>query len=472
MTNDVVTTEREAIVSKALETLRPRLSCVLLRPGDEQYQEASQAWNLHAKQRPALVVMARHAGDIMATVQFASDTNTGIGVMTTGHGVGALCDGGILINTSEMRAVSVDPASQTATVEAGALWKDVIPAAGAHGLAGLLGSSSHVGVVGYTLGGGSGYLGRKYGLNVAGVTAANIVTGDGKLLRASADENAELFWGLKGSVGNLGIVTSLEFKLYPLKEVYGGAVFYPVENASVVLRLFARWTANLPDEVTTGITFLNFPPLPSVPEELRGRSVVVIKGCYCGEKPERGEEMFRPVRKELGQAIMDTFEVLPVEAMDAISKDPVDPMGFLQYSALLSDLSDQAIDALVKVAGAGSGSPLGIVELRLLGGALQRDAKNIKLLGNGSARFSMNVLGAIVKPEMADAISAHLTRLADATRPYQTGENFINFVETSPAVDRVRAAYTAEDWERLVALKTKYDPKNIFRFNRNIPPRP
>jgi FAD/FMN-containing dehydrogenase len=471
MAKEVVTTESEAIVAKAIETLRARLSGVLLRPDDEQYQEASQAWNLQAKQRPALVVMARRVEDIIAAVQFARDTNTGIGVMATGHGVGSLCDGGLLINTSEMRAVKIDPVSQTATVEAGALWKDVVPAAAAHGLAALLGSSSNVGVVGYTLGGGFGYLGRKYGLNVAGVIAADIVTADGKLLRASENENAELFWGLKGSVGNLGVVTTLKFKLYPLKKVYGGAVFYPVENAREVLSVFARWTATLQDEITTGFTFMNFPPLPAVPGPLRGRSVVVIKGCYCGEKPERGEEMFKPVRQELGQPIMDTFEVIPMETMDVISKDPVDPMGFLQYSALLSDLSDRAIDALVKVAGAGSGSPVSLVEMRLLGGALQRAPKNIKLMGNRNARFSLNVLGAIVKPEMADAVSAHLTRIADITRPYQTGENFINFVETSPAMDRVRAAYTAEDWERLVALKTKYDPKNIFRFNRNIPPR-
>jgi UDP-N-acetylenolpyruvoylglucosamine reductase len=470
MIKEFVTAESEAIVAKAIETLHARLSGLLLRPGDEQYQEASQAWNLQAEQHPALVVMAQRVEDIIASVEFARDTNTGIGVMATGHGVGVPCDGGLLINTSEMRAVKIDPVSQTATVEAGALWKDVIPGAYAHGLAALLGSSSNVGVVGYTLGGGFGYLGRKYGLNVAGVTAADIVTSDGKLLRASEKENADLFWGLKGSVGNLGVVTSLEFKLYPLKKVYGGAVFYPVENAREVLSVFSRWTTTLPDEITTGFTFMNFPPLPAVPEPLRGRSVVVIKGCYCGEKPERGEELFKPVRRELGQPIMDTFEVIPVEAMDVISKDPVDPMGFLQYSAQLSDLSDQAIDALIKVAGAGSGSPVSLVEMRLLGGALQRDPKNIKLMGNRNARFSLNVLGAIVKPEIADAVSTHLSRIADVTKPYQTGENFINFVETAPAPDRVRAAYTAEDWKRLVELKKKYDPKNIFRFNRNIPP--
>ena len=188
--------------------------------------------------------------------------------------------------------------ARTARVEAGALWKDVIPEAQAHGLAGLAGSAPHVGVVGYTMGGGFGWLGRKYGLNAAGVVGADVVTANGDLLRLSADENEDLFWGLKGGGGNFGIVTSLEFRLYPLATVYGGAVFYPVEKAPDVLDAYARWSVGLPDEMTTAVAFLNVPPLPLLPEPLRGRSVVVVRGCYCGEKPEDGGGCSGPCAKD------------------------------------------------------------------------------------------------------------------------------------------------------------------------------
>ena len=462
--------QTETIQAKAVEELRARLRGALLRPGEEGYDEARAAWNLNARQRPAVVVMAEGANDVLAAVRFARDLELGVGVMATGHGVGAPSDGGLLVNTSLMRGVRVDPASRTARVEAGALWKDVIPEAQAHGLAGLAGSAPHVGVVGYTMGGGFGWLGRKYGLNSASITEADVVTADGELLRLSADENADLFWGLKGGGGNFGIVTSLEFRLYPLTTVYGGSVFYPVEKAREVLGLYARWSAGLPDEMTTAVAFMNVPPLPHLPEPLRGRSVVVVKGCYCGERPGDGEELLRPVREELGEPIMDTFGELPVTAMDAISKDPVDPMGILQHSEMLSDLSPEAIDALVGAAGAGSGSPLLMVEIRQLDGALARTPEHLNPMGSGDAKFSMNAIGATFTPEMAEGVKAHMARLAEATRPYQTGEIFVNFMEVDPAEDRVRAAYPPEDWERLVALKAEHDPKNLFRFNRNIPP--
>ena len=454
----------------AVEASRVRLRGALLRPGEEGYEGARAAWNLNARQSPALVVMAEGAADIFEAVRLARDEGLGVGVMATGHGVGAPCDGGLLINTSRMRGVHIDPATRTATVGAGALWGDVIPEAHKHGLAGLAGSAPHVGVVGYTLGGGFGWLGRKYGLNADVVTGADVVTADGRLLHLSAEENADLFWGLKGGGGNFGVVTSLEFRLYPLATVYGGSVFYPVEEAREVLDLYARWSAGLPDEMTTAVAFMNVPPLPSLPEPLRGRSVVALKGCYCGEDPGDGEALFRPVRKELGEPIVDTFREMPVAEMDQISKDPVDPMGVVQYAGLLPDLTPEAIEALVGAAGAGSGSPLAMVELRQLGGALARTPGSLSPMGSGEARFSMNAIGATFTPEMAERVKAHMARLVEATRRYETGETYLNFMEVDPAEDRVRAAYPPEDWERLVALKDEHDPHNLFRFNRNIPP--
>src|SRR5215210_1677232 len=364
------TSMETVIQGSTLQTLRAGLRGTAHAPGEEGYEEASRAWNLAAHQSPALVVVAGGVADVMAAVRFASEAGLGVGVMATGHGVGAACDGGVLINTSRMRRVRVDPVAQTARVEAGAWWTDLVHESQPHGLAGLMGSTSHVGIVGYTMGGGFGWLGRKYGFNAASMREADVVTADGELLRVSANEHPDLFWGLKGGGGNFGIVTSMEFDLYPVGTLYGGDLIYPVEKAAEVLGAYARWSAMVPEEMSTGVAFLNVPPLPALPEPLRGKSVIALRGCYCGESPGDGEELLRPVREELGEPIMDTFGAMPFAAMDSISMDPVDPMGARQHSEMLGELSPEAIETLVEVAGAGSGSPLIMLELRQLGGAL------------------------------------------------------------------------------------------------------
>jgi FAD binding domain/Berberine and berberine like len=463
-------TSTKIAINARLNDLRARLIGNAYAPEDQGYDEASKAWNLNAEQRPAIVVMAQNASDVLEAVRFARVAQMGVGVMATGHGVGTSCNGGLLVNTSRMRRVNINPISRTAQVEAGALWKDLIPQGEYYGLTGLVGSASHIGIVGYTMGGGFGWLGRRYGLNSSSVTEAEIVTSDGELLRLSDTQNADLFWGLKGGGGNFGIVTSLEFRLYPLQTVYGGAVYYPVEAASEVLTRYAQWSAELPDEMTTAIGFMNIPPRPILPKPLQGKSVIVVKGCYCGQKLEDGEALFKSMREGFGEPIMDTFKELPVAAMDAISTDPVDPMGVIQHAEMLHDLTPEAIDALVRVAGAGSGSPLIMLEVRQLGGALSRSPEQLYPMGSGTARFSINAIGATVTPQMALAVNAHLTRVVEVIRPFQTGEVFLNFMEEDPSEARVRAAYPPEDWKRLVALKDEYDPGNLFRFNRNIPP--
>jgi FAD/FMN-containing dehydrogenase len=463
-------TSTKEIMTSTLAGLRAKLIGEAYTPEDQGYVEACQAWNLNAEQRPAIVVMVQGASDVIEAVRFARDAQMGVGVMATGHGVGTRCNGGLLVNTSRMRHVHVNPISRTARVEAGAVWKDVIPQTQPYGLTGLVGSASHIGVVGYTMGGGFGWLGRRYGLNASSVTEAEIVTADGELLRLSNTQNADLFWGPKGGGGNFGIVTSLEFRLYPLQTVYGGAVFYPMELASEVLTRYTQWSAELPDEMTTAVGFMNIPPRPTLPKPLQGKSVIVVKGCYCGQSLENGQELLRSMREGFGEPIMDTFKELPVAAMDAISMDPVDPMGVLQHAEMLRDLTPEAIDALVRVAGAGSGSPLIMLEVRQLGGALSRNAEQLHPMGGGAARYSINAIGATFTPQMAEAVNAHLARVVKAVRPFQTGDVFLNFMEEEPTQDRVRAAYPPEDWHRLVALKDQYDPGNLFRFNRNIPP--
>ncbi len=462
------------IDGSTLEAFRAGLRGSAYAPGDEGYDEARKAWNLNAHQHPALVVMAAGPVDIITAVRLARDEGLGVGVMATGHGVASPCDGGVLINTSQMRGVRIDPAASTARVEPGALWADVIPEAQVFGLAGLVGSSSGVSVVGYTMGGGFGWLGRKYGFNADSVREADVVTADGELLRVSAYEHPDLFWGLKGGGGNFGIVTSLEFTLYPLTTVYGGTLFYPLERTVEVLDLYARWVETLPDEMTTAVAFMNFPPLPELPEPLRGGSFILVRGCYCGDPVEAGEELLRPWR-EFGEPLVDTFGVMPYREMGMISMDPVEPLGFYSHVELLHELSPEAIDKLVEVAGVESDSPLVMLELRQLGGALARPPADLSPIGRRDSKFIMVGLGINptpeATPEVAQRIQGHLARVAEEMRPYETGATYVNFLALGDlTTERMRAAYSPEDWERLVEVKDRYDPDNLFRFNRNIPP--
>jgi FAD binding domain-containing protein/berberine-like enzyme len=461
------------IDGSTLDGFRAGLRGVAYAPGEEGYNEARKAWNLNAHQQPALVVMALGAADVIAAVRLARDEGLGVGVMATGHGVASPCDGGVLINTSRMRGVRVDPEAQTARVEPGALWADVIPEAQIFGLAGLVGSSSEVGVVGYTMGGGFGWLGRKYGFNADSVREADVVTADGELRRVSAYEHPDLFWGLKGGGGNFGVVTSLEFALHPLTTVYGGNLFYSLERTAEVLDLYSRWVETLPDEMTTAVAFMNFPPLPELPEPLRGGSFVSVRGCYCGEPPEAGEKLLRPWR-EFGEPEVDTFGVLPYRQMDMISMDPVDPLAFYTHVELLSDLSSDAIDKLVQLAGVESESPLVMLELRQLGGALTRPPADLSPIGRRDSKFIMFGLGISPTPEptpeLAQRLQEHLAYVAEEMRPYETGATYVNFLDLGDwNPERTRASYSPEDWDRLIELKDRYDPDNLFRFNRNIP---
>ena len=453
-----------------LEKLRAGLRGAAYVPGEEGYGEGRQAFNLNAHQHPALVVMAAGPADVVAAVRLARERGLGVGVLATGHAVATPCDGGVLINTSRMRGVRVDPEAQTARVEPGVKWSDLIPEAQRFGLAGLLGSTSDVSVTGYTLGGGFAWLGRKYGFNADSMREADVVTADGELIRVSAYEHPDLFWGLKGGGGNFGLVTSLEFSLYPVTRVYGGNLYYPLERSAEVLELYSEWVETLPDEMTTAVAFMNFPPFPEIPEPLRGESFISVRGCYCGEPLEAGEELLRPWR-EFGEPQVDMFGMMPYAAMDMISMDPPDPLGAYTHVELLGDLTPQAIDALVKLAGAGSNSPLIALELRHLGGALARPPADLSPIGRRDSKFIMFGVGATPTPEVAQLVQANLARLAEEMRPYETGATYLNFLELDGASpERVRAAYSPEDWERLVELKDRYDPDNLFRFNRNIPP--
>ena len=438
-----------------------------VRPGDPGYDAARAARNLEVAHHPAVVVLAESADDIRAGVRYARRSGLGVGVLSTGHGTGRLCDG-VLVNTSRLRSVEIDPINRRARVGAGAIWADVIEAAAPHGLTGLMGSSPQVGVVGYTLGGGFGWLGRRYGLAAHAITRAEVVRADGELVTASPSEHPDLFWGLSGSGGSLGIVTELEFGLVPVARVYGGNLVYPLTRSRDLLTFFADWSRSLSDEVTAAITFRTFPPSPTVPEPLRGTATVGLRAVHCGD-PDEGRAVIDQARAALGPAVADTFAELPAARLDRVSQDPVVPIGWRTRSELLRDLDGPTVDALVSVAGPEARSPLAMLEVRLLGGALAGPTDALSPLAHTDARFSVNAIGLTTSPAPADVVRAHLARVGEALRPLASGDTYVNFLDLDQATpDRVRAAYTAADLARLLALKSAYDPDDLFRFTRPL----
>jgi uncharacterized protein YbjT (DUF2867 family) len=369
-----------------------------------------------------------------------------------------------------MRDVVVDPVRRRARVGAGAVWHDVVEAAASYGLAGLPGSSNGVGVVGYTLGGGFGWLGRHYGLAAHSVTRAELVTATGELLAASAEEDPELLWGLLGGAGNVGIVTSLEFRLHPVARVYGGNLYYPLSRARDVLGVFADWTREAPDELTAAATFRRFPPLPTVPTALRGRSLVALRGCFSGDLAE-GEALVDRARRVLGPALLDTFAPMRVSALASISADPVDPLGAVQHSETIPDVTPELVEVLLDLVGRDAASPLVMLELRTLGGALVGPRGALSPMAHTEGVASLNAVGVTTTPAAApEHVRSFLRELRQRLRPHVTGETYVNFLDLDGATpERVRASYSPADWERLARLKARLDPDNLFRFSRTSP---
>lgn len=453
----------------AVAGLRASLQGDAYLPGDEAYATAIAAWSLLVRHAPDVAVMPETAEDIALAVTFAAAHNLPVAVMGSAHGQPVACERGMLINTSRMREVSIDPETRTARVEPGAKWAHVIPLAHEHGLAPLNGSSSDVGVVGYTLGGGHGWLARKYGRAADRIVAAELVTATGELRRVTAESDPGLFWALKGGSGNFGVITALEFGLVPLTHVYGGAVMYPLADAKRLFAAFSRWSEALPAEITASIGIFRFPPLPMLPPPLQGASVVAIKACAV-DNLEEGEALIAPMR-DLGTPVMDTFGVMPYTAIDAISMDPVDPMPIMATTMVLRSLDDATIDALLAAAGPEVSSTLLMLDIRDL-----RPAPNSETGTLSDPRAHLNGLplyaaAVPMSEDMGAGIAMEMATLRETLAPFTTGRAALNFLGDGDAgPERTRAAFPAESWERLRALKRQYDPDNRFRFNHNIAP--
>jgi FAD/FMN-containing dehydrogenase len=342
-------------------------------------------------------------------------------------------------------------------------WGEVQAAAAAYGLAGLAGSSPEVGVVGYTLGGGLGWMARRYGLACNSVLALDVVTGDGRELRVDRTYEPELFWALRGGGGSFGIVTALEFALYPVRELYAGAMYWPQERAAEILQAWKAWTAGVPDSVTSVGRLLNLPPSPEIPEGLRGRSFVLVEAACLATEGE-GFELMRPLRERKPE--IDTFAMLPPTELGTLHMDPVDPTPVFIDGWLLADLPSAAIDALVAAAGPGSGSSLLSVELRHLGGALADNAPEHGALASLDAGFATATINLVPDANMAAAVEGHAAIVRAALAPWEAEQNYPNFAERSFDLADLFSPATRE---RLVRVKAHYDPRDLIRSTHPIP---
>src|SRR4051794_18172724 len=359
-------------ISTTVDALRDRIAGEYVTPADANWDEARLAWNLAVDQRPAAVAIPETVEDIVEVVRYARANGYHVAGQSTGHNAHPLAEGlehTVLIKTHEMRDVQIDPVAGVARAEAGALWMDVTYPAGEHGLAPLAGSSPDVGVAGYSLGGGISWMARKYGLAANSVIALELVNANGDIVRASSVENPDLFWAMRGGGGSFGIVTHIEMRLYPVKELYAGWLIFPMERAEEVLNAWRDWVETVPDEATSVGRLLQVPPLPELPEPLRGRRLVVVEAAMIMDEAA-ASKLLKPLRK-LGPE-MDTFATIPATGLQELHMDPPNPVPGVGDHMLMRDLTPAGIERVVEVAGAGSSSPLLSVEFRHLGGAIGR----------------------------------------------------------------------------------------------------
>jgi hypothetical protein len=447
-----------SVPPKATDALRADITGQVLVPGDPGYEQARQAWILTVDQRPAIVVEAASAADVAAVVRFARSHGLRIAPQGTGHGAAPLepLDSALLLRTSPMRGVRIDRETRTARADAGALWQDVAVPASNHGLAGLAGTSLLVGVTGYTLGGGLGWLARRHGLAANSVTAAEIVTPDGQLIRADPEHEPDLFWAIRGGGGSVGVVTALEMLLYPVPRLYAGDLFFPIQRAAEVFHAWREWVTTVPDEVTSIGRILRLPPLPTVPDQLRGRDFALVEAAYVGDEGT-GAQLIAPLRK-LGPEI-DTFAPIPAPALGQLHMDPTEPMPAVGDGVLLTDFRAGAVAALVDLVGPGADTTLTSIEVRHLDGALRRPAADGGALPTIDASYALYGTGVATTPDAVATVRGQVRWLKDALAPWHASYGYYNTTDTPVPV---QALLPPDSYQRLQQIKTTRDPDDAI----------
>ncbi|MEU1081532.1 FAD-binding oxidoreductase [Streptomyces sp. NPDC005908] len=435
----------------------------VLRPGDDGYPEEVTGFNLAALRTPDMAVGATGADDVVAALRWATATGTPVAVQATGHGANFPMDHGLLISTRRMTGVRVDPERGTATVAAGARWRDVLAAAAPHGLAGLCGTSTHVGAVGYTVGGGLPVLGRAHGYAADLVRSFHVVTPDGTLHDTGPDREPDLFRALRGGKGNVGVVTSMVTELLPLRTLLGGGLWFPGEHAEAVLSAWCGWISTVPDEMCTSFALLRLPPIPQIPEALRGGFWARVAVAWTGD-PAEGEEWLAPVRAAAPVAV-DAVREMPYTDLDRIHLEPQDPLPVRESCLLLHELTPVAVRTFLDQVGPDvPDCPLLLAEIRHMGGALSRPARTPDAICARDAAHLLQSVAVVATPPDAEAVEHATAALHAAMSPYGTGRTMVNIHGTpgGPA-DRARA-WTPEVHDDLRRLKDTYDPDGLLRF--------
>ena len=455
--------------SRGIDDLATSFGGTLIRPGDEPYDEQRRIWNASIDRRPALIARCAGVADVIRAVRFAREHEQLVAVRSGRHSYPGLgvCDGGMVIDLGQMKGIRVNPEAGTARAQAGVLLGELDRETQAFGLAVPAGIVTHTGLAGLTLGGGIGWLERKYGLTIDQLRSVDVVTAEGEFVTAGDDDNADLFWGVRGGGGNFGIVTEFEFRLSPVGPmVLAGPVMWAMEDSPRILRFYREWVKEVPDELTTIVTHRRVPPSPAMPEELHGRHVVIVGTCYAGPVDE-GARVVKPLR-EFGSPLLDGCAPMPFTKHQGML-DPSFPHGWWYYirSCNLAELTDEVIDILVDH-GQRIVSPLSVFSIYHLGGAVTRVGEDETAFGARDAGHTVNVIGITRTGDRFEEEREWARGLWAALQPHHQNV-YVNFL-MEEGEDRTREAYGASKYDQLKALKRKYDPDNFFRLNQNIRP--
>jgi len=436
----------------------------VLVPGDEGYPAEHTGFDLSVPQRPALIVGATTTDDVVAAVQFARSHGLFVGVQATGHGPTVAADGGLLLNTGRMNAIHVDSVNRTARLQAGTQWTEVIEAAAPFGLAPLSGSAPSVGAISYSLGGGIGVLSRRFGFGADHVRAIEVVTADGALRRVTAEDSPDLFWAMRGAGSNFGVVTSIEVDLVAVPELHAGGLFFPGDQRADVLAAFVQCATTAPDALSLSAAVYTFPDLPDLPAAVRGRHCCHVRVTHQG--PAAEAEPFLGTLRGAGTVLLDTVRSLPLTEIGTIHNDRTAPLDVHSRSLVLRRLDPGLVDVVVAHSAPDAAS---LVELRHLGGALGRPPAVANAVGHRGG--VANLFTTAYPTDDHTVADTEQQRLLADLEPWSDGGALSTFLlggKVTPA--DVRAAFRPKDYDRLVELKTAWDPDNIFRFNQNIPP--
>jgi FAD/FMN-containing dehydrogenase len=466
----VTTFTNASLPSILLEDAAPLAATVagsVLLPGEAGYDEERAVWNLNHELVPAVIVVPESAADIQAAVTFAARQRRPVLVKTTGHQMVGQAHGAVVIATRRMNDVNINAVDRTARVGAGAIWSEVVEKAAKAGLAPLNGSNPTVGVAGYTLGGGlSPTLGRSQGYAADHVRSLDVVTADGELRHVDAESESDLFWALRGGKGNFAVVTALEFNLFPVSRLYGGAIYFSGERTGEVLRAWTAWHPSTPETMVTSIAVMRMPVMPEVPEPMRGKFLVAVRIAYNGPIAD-GERILAPLRA-IAPSVLDTVRDMPYADVATIHSEPVDPVPYYERGIMLREFPAQAQDKLIELIGPDSETDLVIAELRALGGAWDREPAVSNAVATRGLPYSL--LGVAAGPRSQEQqLKRSVADLLDGMRPWEGDRRNVNNLAPDEAADAA-AIYGPERYQRLASIKKTYDPANMFRLNHNVTP--